>query len=73
MSENGKSGNVLAGLVVASVVGAVVGAGVALLFAPQSGRESRDWLARRTGELKDRIAVALEASKDAVKNGVIPS
>lgn len=73
MNGNGKGSDMLMGLVVASVVGAAIGAGVALLFAPQSGRESRDWLARRTRELKDRVAGAIEQSKEAISNGVIPS
>ena len=36
------------GLVLAAVVGFVIGAGVALLCAPQSGQQSREWIARRT-------------------------
>ena len=38
-SGNGK------GVLVAAIVGAAVGAGVALLFAPCSGKETRGWLA----------------------------
>ena len=69
MNANGKPGGVWTSLMVASAVGAVVGAGLALLFAPLSGRESRDWIARRTRDLTERV----DGGGDAVKNGVIPS
>ena len=36
------------GLFLAAVVGVAIGAGVALLCAPQSGNQSREWIARRT-------------------------
>lgn len=55
------------GILVAAVVGAAVGAGVALLFAPCSGRETRGWLAHRTREVKDRTTSAFEHGKDAVR------
>ena len=61
------------GILVAAVVGAAIGAGVALLVAPQSGKESREWLARRTRGLKDRIGVAFDPSPDVIPNGVLPS
>lgn len=53
------------GLIVAAVVGAAVGAGIALLFAPSSGRETRTWLAQRARELKDRTMTAYEQGRDA--------
>lgn len=34
--------------------GIAIGAALALLFAPRSGRETRDILAERSGEIKDR-------------------
>lgn len=57
------------GIVVAALVGAVVGAGVALLCAPCSGRETRKWLAHRTQEIKDRTTSAFEHGKEAVRRG----
>lgn len=72
MSESGERGNLLVGLLVGSVLGAAVGAGIALLLAPQSGRESRDWLARRAQELKSRVAGAFEEGKNAVTSEVLP-
>lgn len=38
------------------LIGAVVGAGVALLYAPQSGRETRRYIARKTGEAREALA-----------------
>ena len=58
-------GNVT-GILVAAAVGAAVGAGVALLFAPYSGRETRGWLADKSRAVKDRLTFAVEQSKDSV-------
>ena len=55
------------GIIVAAVVGAAVGAGVALLLAPRSGRETREWLASRGREFKDRTMNAFEQGKGATR------
>jgi len=55
------------GIMVAALVGAAVGAGVALLFAPCSGRETRGWLAHRTREIKDKTSSAFEQVKDVTR------
>ena len=55
------------GILMAAVVGAAVGAGVALLFAPCSGRETREWLGSKTQALKDRTSNAFEQGKQAVR------
>ena len=55
------------GIIVAAVVGAAVGAGVALLLAPCSGRETRRWLAHKTREVKDRTTSAFEQGRDAFR------
>jgi len=55
------------GILVAAVVGAAVGAGVALLLAPQSGRKTRGWLADRGRDLKDRVTNAVEDTRDSVR------
>jgi gas vesicle protein len=73
MNGNGKGSDMLMGFVVGSVLGAAVGAGIALLYAPQSGKESRDWVARRTRELKDRVAGAYQQTQEAVRDAAIPS
>ena len=55
-----------AGILVAAVIGAAVGAGVALLFAPYSGRETRGWLAHKSRAIKDRVTFAAEQSRDSM-------
>jgi hypothetical protein len=54
-------------LLIAATVGAAVGAGAALLLAPCSGKETREWLANRSRLLKDRTANAFEAGKEATR------
>ncbi len=38
------------------LIGAALGAGVALLYAPKSGKETRRYLARKTGEAREALA-----------------
>ena len=64
--DNSGSGN-LTTFIVGAVVGAAVGAGVALLLAPRTGKETRDWLARSTREIKDRATSAFEQAKETVR------
>ena len=40
--------------------GLLVGAGLALLFAPSSGRELREEIGERAADLRDRAAAAVE-------------
>jgi gas vesicle protein len=64
-----KNGNVFS----AFLVGFVVGAGVALLFAPQSGEETREWISdnARKGYKQASRAVedAVDRGTDAVQRG----
>ena len=55
------------GIVAAFAVGALVGAGVALLYAPQSGKETRDLLAKKGHELKGRAEDAVDDAKDFIQ------
>jgi len=48
------------------LVGASVGAAIALLFAPASGKETRRYLTKKTGEGKDAL---LETGKDILDRG----
>ncbi len=48
--NNGDLGSFLAGF----VIGGLIGAGVALLLAPQSGEETRDFIKDKSIELRDR-------------------
>ena len=62
-----ENSNQVGGIVTAFAVGALVGAGIALLYAPQSGRETRDLLARRANELKEKAGDALDDAKEMVR------
>src|SRR5262245_46928049 len=53
--------------VAAFMVGAAVGAGVALLYAPRSGKDTRRELYRRGREIKNRVTDAVEATTAAVR------
>lgn len=66
MSDNGTLR--MGGTLTAFLVGAAVGAGVALLCAPYSGEETRQLLARRGRDLKDRVTGAVDATKDAIRD-----
>jgi gas vesicle protein len=62
MADNACAGDFLAGV----VVGALVGAAAALLFAPQSGEETRTLIRDRGIELKEQAGdLSLEARKRA--------
>ena len=52
------------------MVGAAVGAGVALLFAPRSGSETRAWLADRSRKIKDMTTSALDQGKETFNRAV---
>jgi gas vesicle protein len=58
----------MSGSLTAFLVGAAVGAGVALLYAPYSGEETRNLLARRSRDLKDRVSGAVDATRDAIRD-----
>ena len=66
MSDNGGNGNG-GGNLTGFVLGALVGAGVALMYAPCSGKETRQLLSRKTKELKDRSASAFSDTKEMVQ------
>lgn len=51
----------------AFAIGALAGAGLALLFAPRSGRETRELLVRKTRELKEKAGEALDDAKEVVR------
>ena len=51
-------------LMVAFVVGALTGAAVALLFAPQSGEETREMLGQKAREGKAKAREAMEQGRD---------
>ena len=58
--SNDNSGSVLIGF----IVGAMTGAAVALLFAPASGEETREYLGERAREGREKARDAMEQSKE---------
>jgi gas vesicle protein len=53
---------------VAFVIGALTGAAVALLFAPASGEETREFLGQKARESKDKAREAVEQGRDYYRN-----
>ncbi|MFH0871009.1 MAG: YtxH domain-containing protein [bacterium] len=54
-------------ILLAFLLGGVVGAGLALLFAPLSGRETRERIKDLVEEVKDKADGAVEEIRDKVK------
>jgi gas vesicle protein len=66
MSDSNESSRV-GGYLAAFAIGALVGTGFALLYAPRSGKETRELLAKKGRDLKGRASDALEGAKDFVQ------
>jgi gas vesicle protein len=49
-------------------VGALIGAGVALLYAPQSGKETRKLLAKKGKLLRDKAQDTVENAQEFIKD-----
>jgi gas vesicle protein len=56
-------------LLLAFILGAVSGAAVALLYAPATGREAREYLGDRAREGRAKAAEAAERGRRAVERG----
>jgi gas vesicle protein len=63
--EGAGAGSVL----LAFLLGAVSGAAVALLYAPATGRETRDFVADKAREGLDRAAEAAQRGREAINQG----
>ncbi len=63
--EGSGAGSVL----LAFVLGAVSGAAVALLYAPASGRETREYLGDRAREGRERATAAAEKGREMINQG----
>jgi len=64
MNDRGhSSGEVL----LAFLVGGLIGAGVALVTAPYSGRETRDKLREAAGDAKDKIRTLSDETREKVR------
>jgi gas vesicle protein len=65
MSEN--NATPVGGFVAAFAIGALAGAGIALLYAPRSGKETRKLIADKGHELKGRATDAIEDARDFIE------
>ncbi|MGE0043197.1 MAG: YtxH domain-containing protein [Vicinamibacterales bacterium] len=54
-------------VMLAFVVGALTGATVALLFAPQSGEETRDFLGQKARESREKARDAVDQGREMYK------
>jgi gas vesicle protein len=50
-------------------VGALIGAGIALLYAPQSGKKTRKLLAKKVKLLRDKAQGTVENAQELIKDG----
>jgi gas vesicle protein len=66
MSDNNES-SCGGGYFAAFAIGALIGTGVALLYAPRSGKETRELLAKKGHDLKGRASNALDGARDFVQ------
>jgi gas vesicle protein len=63
--EGAGAGNIL----LAFLLGAVSGAAVALLYAPATGRDTREYLGEKAREGRDRAAEAAQKGREAINQG----
>jgi gas vesicle protein len=56
-------------ILLAFILGAVSGAAVALLYAPATGRETREYLGERADEARARAAAAAARGRDVLNQG----
>jgi gas vesicle protein len=56
-------------ILLAFILGAVSGAAVALLYAPASGRETREYLGERAADARAKAAEAAARGRDALNQG----
>ena len=50
-------------------VGAIVGAGLGLLYAPHSGKETRKLLTKKARLLRDKAQLTVENAQEIIKDG----
>jgi gas vesicle protein len=54
-------------LVASFLLGGIVGAGIAILLAPRSGRETREKIKELAETVKEKIAASVESAKDILE------
>ena len=65
MSDHNESTRV-GGYLAAFAIGALIGTGAALLYAPRSGKETRELIAKKGRALKGQATDAIEDAKDFI-------
>jgi gas vesicle protein len=68
--KNEESGNGFTSLILPFFIGGVIGAGVALLLAPKSGRETRQVIKETAGTVKEKAGTYAEQVKGTVTSTV---
>lgn len=53
-------------IVAAFGVGTLIGATLAILYTPTSGRETREMLSRKTHELKEKVGESISKAKEMI-------
>ena len=56
-------------ILLAFLLGAVSGAAVALLYAPATGKETREYVSEKAREARERAAVAAEKASEVLSQG----
>ena len=56
-------------ILLAFLLGAVSGAAVALLYAPATGKETREFVGEKAREARDRAAAAAEKASEVLNQG----
>jgi gas vesicle protein len=56
-------------ILLAFILGAVSGAAIALLYAPQTGQETRDYLGEKAEEARRRAAEAAAKGREVISQG----
>jgi gas vesicle protein len=64
-----ESGTGAGSVLLAFLLGAVTGAAVALLYAPATGRETREYLGEKARQGRDRASDAAVRGREMVKQG----
>jgi gas vesicle protein len=70
MQETNSNGSSIKGVFLAFAAGAAVGAGIALLYAPKSGKETRELLSRKTRDLKEAAGNAMGRAKQRAREAL---
>lgn len=68
LQRRARGSDVLSGVALFGA-GLLVGAGLALLLAPTSGRELREGLGERAHDIKERVGAAAERAAESVTGG----